>query len=151
MSPETPPQPMFTLPFRTLVGAWCLLLLLFVAAAWIAPGSGATEDQAVSALIGALTALAVGVGSVLAIRPWAPRPSGDLPTIWLFVTVARLFATPVFALLIYFAARLSTGAFVLGIGAAYIALLFLETAAIVVDMRRQLAQVPAPENNGRES
>ena len=151
MSPENESQTTFTLPFRTLIGVWCILLATFLVAAWLAAGAGVPSGEVGSALIGSLVALGIGALSILVIRPWSPKASGDLPTIWLFVTVARLFATPVFALLIYFAARLPTGSYVLGIGAAYIALLFLETAVIIVDMRRQFTPAPKPRNSDCES
>lgn len=132
-------QPRFSLPAGRLGLAWLVLLGLGLLG-WlvIAPRQGMPLEEARAALLGTLVALLVGGGTLLMVSPWKARPSGDLPTLWLLVTVVRLFATPACALLLYFAARQPTGPYVLGIGSAYIALLVLETSVIVPDMRRQI-------------
>ena len=132
-------QPRFALPTARLGVVWVVLLVL-ACLGWlvVAPAVGVEPAGSRGGLMGALVALLIGAGSILLVRPWRPRPSGDLPTLWLLITVGRLFVTPACALLLYFAARPPAGTYVLGIGSAYIALLFLETTVIVHDMRRQL-------------
>ena len=132
-------QPHFTLPAARLGMAWGLLLgLSCVVWLLLAPRFGLDSGEGRAAFLGSVVALLVGGGILLMVAPWRPRPSGDLPTLWLLITVGRLFATPACALLLYFAARLPAGPYVLGIGSAYIALLIIETSVIVLDMRRQL-------------
>ena len=138
---ETAPveQPRFALPTARLGVVWVLLLVLaFLGWLVVAPAVGVEPAGSHGGLMGALIALLIGAGSILLVGPWRPRPSGDLPTLWLLITVGRLFVTPACALLLYFAARPPAGTYVLGIGSAYIALLILETTVIVHDMRRQL-------------
>ena len=132
-------QPRFALPAARLGVIWAVLIVLaFLGWLVVGPALGLAPTATRAGLMGALVALLVGAVSILLIAPWRARPSGDLPTLWLLITVGRLFATPACALLLYFAARPPAGTYVLGIGSAYIALLFLETTVIVHDMRRQL-------------
>jgi drug/metabolite transporter (DMT)-like permease len=138
-SPATVEQPLFGLPTAQLGVVWGILIALaFLGWLVVGPAVGLDSSGTWAGLMGALVALVVGAGSILLIVPWRPRPSGDLPTLWLLITVGRLFVTPACALLLYFAARPPAGTYVLGIGSAYIALLVFETTVIVRDMRRQL-------------
>ena len=152
MAPEQPyEQPRYTLPTLYLAIVWAsMAVLAAVATLVLAPRWGVSPLEASGALQGSLLAIVVGAAGVLLIRPWKPRDSGDLPTAWLLVTVLRLFAAPACAVLLYFAARPPMGPYVIGIGSAFIALLFFETLVIVFDMRRQFDQEGAPSNH-RES
>ena len=147
MTESTAQEPLyFTLPGRLLAACWLVLVALnFVGWLVVAPAMGETVSEVRAGLTGGLLSMVVGGGSLVLISPWKPRPSEDLPTLWLAVTVARVLVTPVVALLLYFAARPATGPYVLGIGSAYLGLLFLETTVIVLDMRRQFESVgPRP-------
>jgi hypothetical protein len=132
-------QPLFSLPTARLGAVWGILIALaFLGWLVVGPALGLEPSGVWAGLEGALVALFVGAASILVVGPWRARPSGDLPTLWLLITVGRLFVTPACALLLYFAARPPAGTYVLGIGSAYIALLVFETTVIVHDMRRQL-------------
>ena len=149
MNEQSFEQPRYTLPTVYLAVVWAALGLSATVLAFGAPTWwGVTASVASGALQGALLAIAVGAVGVLLIRPWKPRDSGDLPTAWLLVTVLRLFAAPACAVLLYFAARPPLGSYVVGIGSAFIALLFFETLVIVFDMRRQFDQEGSRSEHG---
>ena len=141
----------FTFPAKTLLLLWVALLVLTLVG-WmvIAPLAGVSPEDARGALMGGLLALVVCGGGLAVISPWRDHPGSELPTLWLMVTVARLLVTPAAAVLLYFSARPPMDFFVIGIAAAFFAVLFFETPMIALDIRRQItdAEHEKPSEQG---
>ena len=137
------------LPAKALLVLWLVLIMaLFLGWGLLAPVLGASSSQALAGLGGGVPVLVMCGGALLLIAPWRDRPDSDLPTLWLLVTVVRLLATPVVALLLYFAARPPMEYFVVGCASAFLCVLFFETPLIALDVRRQL--VDQEEQRGSE-
>ncbi|MEC8321376.1 MAG: hypothetical protein VX012_08200 [Planctomycetota bacterium] len=114
------------------VGGWPLVgLAVEMPAGWLRWGM---TGAAISAGVGGLGLLILG--------PWKPRRSGDLPTLWLASTTARLLAIPAVAFLIYSAARPPDRPFVIGLAISALLLLLIEVPIIA---RSMLAQIEAEE------
>lgn len=129
-----------TLPAKGLLVVWLVLFLIsFLGWGLLAPSLGVSPARSQAGLLGALPVLGLCGGALLLIAPWRDRPASDLPTLWLFVTVVRLLATPMVALLLYFAARPPMEYFVVGSAIAFLCVLFAETPLIALDVRRQIA------------
>ena len=112
---------------------------------------GTTPAEAQAGLFGGLLALGLCGGALLIIAPWREHPASDLPTLWLLVTVVRLLATPMVALLLYFAARPPMDFFVVGLAIAFLCVLFFETPLIALDVRRQIVAEEGSAVSGERS
>ena len=135
-----------TLPGRGLLMLWLVLLMLaFVGWGIVAQRMGATPAEAQAGLFGGLLALGLCGGALLIIAPWREHPASDLPTLWLLVTVVRLLATPMVALLLYFATRPPMEFFVVGCASAFLCVLFFETPLIALDIRRQIVDMESDQ------
>ena len=130
------------LPAKGLLVLWLVLLLAtFVGWGWVAEPLGLTGARARAGLLGGVLSLLTCGAPLLVIAPWRDRPASDLPTLWLMVTVVRLLATPMLALLLYFAARPPMDFYVIGLAGAFLCVLFFETPLIALDIRRQLVDM----------
>lgn len=140
------------LPGRGLLILWLVLILLaFLGWGVVAQPAGTTPAQAEAGLFGGLLALGLCGGALLIIAPWRDHPASDLPTLWLLVTVVRLLATPMVALLLYFAARPPMEFFVVGCASAFLCVLFFETPLIALDVRRQIVEQEQQRGSERQS
>jgi hypothetical protein len=116
-------EPLYTLPSRALAIGWLI-----------------SESIAVGIwpLIGALLAATIGGLGLIALMPWKPRRSGDLPTYWLAATTGRLLLIPGVAFLLYSATQPPDKPYVLGLAVASLALLMVEVPLIAKAMLRQI-------------
>ncbi len=144
--PETPDrssEPLYRLPVGILALGWLLATLMAIGG-W--PLVGLAVEMPAGWLRWGMTgaAISAGVGGLglLILGPWKPRRSGDLPTLWLASTTARLLAIPAVAFLIYSAARPPDRPFVIGLAISALLLLLIEVPIIA---RSMLAQIEAEE------
>ena len=142
----------FSLPGRGLLVLW-LLLLMGTTLGWgvVAGWLGVSVPDAFWAMVGGLLALGLCGGALMLITPWRDHPASELPTLWLLVTVVRLLATPMVALLLYFAARPPMDFFVVGLAIAFLCVLFFETPLIALDVRRQIVAEEGSGASGERS
>lgn len=144
--PETPDrssEPLYRLPVGILALGWLLATAMAIGG-W--PLVGLAVDLPPGwlqwGMIGAAISAGVGGLGLLILGPWKPRRSGDLPTLWLASTTARLLAIPAVAFLIYSSARPPDRPFVIGLAISALLLLLIEVPIIA---RSMLAQIEADE------
>ena len=132
-------EPLYTLPSRALAIGWLVSESIAVGI-WplIGPAVGFDARGTRWALIGALLAATIGGLGLIALMPWKPRRSGDLPTYWLAATTGRLLLIPGVAFLLYSATQPPDKPYVLGLAVASLALLMVEVPLIAKAMLRQI-------------
>ena len=145
---NAPAEPELTLPFRAMLVAGVVVLLI-VLAVWLILyfGGWIAWPVAWAGLLGSAAIFVIAGVGVAIMQPWKPRLAGDLATLWLGSTVARMLLTPGLALLLYFALYPPTIPFVLGVGTAYLVILVSETALLWQHLRRQFNRVQHPVAN----
>ena len=142
----------FSLPGRGLLVLWLLLLMATILGWGVVAGAlGVSGTDALWAMVGGLLALFLCGGALMLITPWRDHPASELPTLWLLVTVVRLLATPMVALLLYFATRPPMEFFVVGCASAFLCVLFFETPLIALDVRRQIVEQEEQRGSERQS
>ena len=141
-----------SLPGRGLLVVW-LLLVMATVLGWglVAGWLGVSERDALWAMVGGLLALTVCGGALMLITPWRDHPASELPTLWLLVTVVRLLATPMVALLLYFAAHPPADFYVVGLACCFLGVLFFETPLIALDVRRQIVDLEREQDRQEDS
>ncbi len=133
-------EPIYSLPCRALAIGWLLSLVASIGL-WplIGPVGWLDESGIGWAMVGAAIGGGVGGLGLLAIGPWKPRRSGDLPTLWLAATTARILAIPGVAFVLYSSIHPPDKPYVLGVAAGALALLLVEVPIIARAMLRQIA------------
>lgn len=145
-APDRSSEPLYRLPAGVLALGWAAAALLAIAG-WPLVGLGVEMPPGwlFWGMVGAAVSAGVGGLGLLVLAPWKPRRSGDLPTLWLASTTARLLAIPAVAFLIYSAARPPDRPFVIGLAISALLLLLIEVPIIA---RSMLAQIEADEARG---
>jgi hypothetical protein len=133
-------EPVYSLPCKGLVIGWLVSLAVSVGL-WplIGPVGWLDEDGIRYAMLGAAIGGGIGGLGLFAIGPWKPRRSGDLPTLWLAATTARILAIPGVAFVLYSSIHPPDKPYVLGVAAGALALLVVEVPLIARAMLRQIA------------
>lgn len=129
-------EPVTALPTRRLLAAIGLAGLA-AAGSWAAAVAATGRADLIAAgAAGAGLVAVVSASSVLAIRPWKPRPMGDWTGPWLGGIVLRLLVTPALAWLVYSATPLSPVPLMLSVALAYMVVQISEAATVALYLKR---------------
>ncbi len=129
-------EPVTALPTRRLLAA---IALSGLAAAGIWAGAVVATGRhglVAEGAAGAGVVSVVSAASVLAIRPWRPRPMGDWTGPWLGGILLRLLLTPALAWLVYSATPLSLVPLMLSVAVAYVTVQISEAATVALYLKR---------------
>lgn len=139
-APRRDDEPLYRLPGLTLLLGWIASTAIPVLGWWFLPAVfGAAPDWATWGVVGAALVGVIGGLGLLALTPWRPKRSGDLPTLWLAVTTGRILLIPAAAFLLYSATHPPDKPYVLGLASAGLVLLAIEVPLIARAMLRQIA------------
>ncbi|MHC4793297.1 MAG: hypothetical protein ACYTDE_03240 [Planctomycetota bacterium] len=145
-------EPVYSLPCKGLAIGWVISLAVSIGL-WplIGPVGWLDEDGICWAMLGAAIGGGIGGLGLLVIGPWKPRRSGDLPTLWLAATTARILAIPGVAFVLYSSIHPPEKPYVLGVAAGALALLVVEVPLIARAMLRQIAADESSATRSRAS
>ncbi|MEM7228025.1 MAG: hypothetical protein AAF432_04335 [Planctomycetota bacterium] len=137
VSPANAALRLVTLPTMPMLGAaWLGAIIAGGTVAILMLVLSRGTDWVLGALIGAGVVAGTATLSLLALRPWQPKPLMKWPVLWVAASFLRLAVTVVATFLLYSATRFGTAGLVLAVVTAYVAVMAGETRMYANSMRR---------------
>lgn len=130
-APKTPADPPMPLPTARLLVWFAILVGAITLAPWgLGVLYGWSAETVNGAIAGGIASAVTVLLSLVALKPWKPRPAADWALYWIGSSTIRLLVTPLALFSVYSATLLPGRAVLLGGAAAFFAALVVETAVI---------------------